>query len=86
MNAVEEAARNIESEACHAIESVRDSLYYLIANADLPHVRMRPTLKREGNVWRANYGDVMGFGESPEKAMQGFDLSWTAATVPGGGE
>ena len=46
-----------------------------------PSVLYRPSLSIDGNKWCALYGKdlqsgVAGFGDSPEKAMQDFDLMW----------
>ena len=47
-----------------------------------PCVMMRPKISVDGNQWCALYGDnlqdgVAGFGDSPAKAMQDFDNSWS---------
>lgn len=49
--------------------------------ATAPHVLMRPTLSRDGNMWCALYGDnlqdgVAGFGETPLEACSDFDTNW----------
>jgi hypothetical protein len=49
-----------------------------------PHVLMRPSIRMDGNMWCALYGDnlqegVAGFGISPELAMHDFDAAWIAA-------
>lgn len=46
-----------------------------------PSVLFRPQLARDGNQWCALYGEnlhdgVVGFGDTPEKAMIAFDVSW----------
>ncbi len=48
-----------------------------------PHVLMRPSLTRDGNMWCALYGEnlmegVAGFGETPRKACLDFDKNWTS--------
>lgn len=42
-----------------------------------PSSIFRPTLTCNGQEWRARYGDVVGVGDSPEKAMLDFDKNWT---------
>jgi hypothetical protein len=46
-----------------------------------PFVLLKPKLYPDGNAWCALYGEniqegVAGFGETPEKAAQAFDLAW----------
>lgn len=46
-----------------------------------PFVLLKPKLYPDGNMWCALYGEniqegVAGFGETPEKAAQAFDLAW----------
>lgn len=46
-----------------------------------PFMLLRPKIYPDGNQWCALYGDniqdgVCGFGETPEKAAQAFDLAW----------
>lgn len=46
-----------------------------------PCVLMRPKMYPDGDQWCALYGEniqegVCGFGETPEKAAQAFDLAW----------
>lgn len=48
-----------------------------------PHVLMRPKVYPDGDRWCALYGDdlqsgVCGFGASPEKACEAFDVVWSA--------
>lgn len=46
-----------------------------------PFVLLKPSLYPDGNMWCALYGEniqdgVAGFGDTPEKAAQAFDLAW----------
>lgn len=46
-----------------------------------PFVLLKPKLYPDGDMWCALYGEniqegVCGFGETPEKAAQAFDLAW----------
>ncbi len=46
-----------------------------------PFMLLRPKLYVDGNQWCALYGDnlqdgVAGFGDTPDKAAQNFDLNW----------
>lgn len=48
-----------------------------------PHVKMRPAISLDGNMWCALYGEniqdgVVGYGLSPEQAMAAFDRAWVA--------
>ena len=50
----------------------------------LPSYIYKPRLFRDGNQWCALLGEdiqegVVGFGESPERAMTAFDTAWYAA-------
>lgn len=52
-----------------------------------PHVLMRPALMADGDMWCALYGanlmeGIAGFGETPEKAMEAFDLAWSKGLTP----
>lgn len=46
-----------------------------------PSTLYKPTLKRDGNQWHAQYGGefpegVSGFGDSPDAAYRDFDKAW----------
>lgn len=58
----------------------------MVSNLDLPSVRFRPKLSRDGNKWIALYGDnlqvgVVGVGDSPGAAMREFDIEWDKQIV-----
>lgn len=49
-----------------------------------PSAVFRPSLRVDGNMWCALYGDnlqdgVAGFGETPARAMEDFDVQWLNA-------
>jgi hypothetical protein len=73
------AADSIAHYAQMACEAVRQA-----ATAyEYPSVIFRPSLKIDGNLWCALYGNnlqdgVAGFGESPALAMSDFDRNWFA--------
>lgn len=51
-----------------------------------PHVLMKPSLGKDGNMWCALYGDniqegVCGFGETPAQAMADFDKNWETEKI-----
>jgi len=51
-----------------------------------PSTRMKPRLMRVGDQWCALFGGniqdgVVGFGSSPEKAYEDFDVNW-AKEIP----
>ena len=53
-----------------------------------PSVRLRPKLYIDGNKWCALYGDdiqkgLVGFGNSPQKALQDFDTNFYKCIEPG---
>lgn len=46
-----------------------------------PHVLMRPSISKDGDVYCLLYGEnindgVCGFGSTPEDAAQDFDKAW----------
>lgn len=52
-----------------------------------PHVRMRPRVFVDGDAWCCLYGDdlqvgVAGFGATPFKACEAFDIAWYRAKPP----
>jgi len=64
-----------------SIEYVKSDLYQAIAEYKRPSAVYRPSLSMDGNQWCVLYGEnlqegVAGFGDTPEKAMQSFDLAW----------
>lgn len=70
-----------EQAICFAAERVANRIEEMVSNMDLPSVRFRPRLNRDGNKWIAVYGDnlqtgVVGVGESPSEAMFHFDKEW----------
>lgn len=52
-----------------------------------PFMLLRPKIYIDGNRWCALYGDnlqdgVAGFGDTPAKAAQQFDIEWLNAKTP----
>lgn len=71
-----EMIKNAVCDAAHAIREVQTA----------PHVLYRPTLFPDGNMWCALLGadpmvGVVGFGETPAKAMAAFDKAWHETTL-----
>jgi len=44
-----------------------------------PSTLYRPEIQRGKNVWIAVFGDVRGYGASPQEAFQNFDQVWFGA-------
>ena len=60
-----------------AIEMAEHSLF----------TQLKPTLKKDGNQWCVLYGDnledgVVGFGDSPNLAIQAFNTAWYKKITP----
>lgn len=75
-----------EQAICFAAERIADRVEELISNLDLPSVRYKPRVYREGDKWLAVYGDnsqdgVVGVGESPGEAVFHFDREWDKRTT-----
>lgn len=71
-------AHMIQVSICEEAAIVRGKL-------TAPHVLMRPRVFPDGTEWCALYGDnlqegVAGFGATPAKACEAFDLAWAEAT------
>lgn len=41
-----------------------------------PSVMLGLIPKRDYGRWRVSHGDINGYGDSPDKAMQDFDKRW----------
>lgn len=49
-----------------------------------PSVLYRPTMLRmEGGRWRASYGSVVSYGDTPDQAMLHFDAVWVSYPLTG---
>lgn len=51
------------------------------------HIRMRPSIFPDGDMWCCLLGDdlqtgISGFGETPEKACLAFDLAFSTERTP----
>jgi len=65
----------------HQIERVAYSYQVAAAAQESPSVLYQPKLSIDGNQWCALYGKdlqsgVAGFGDSPQKAMNDFDINF----------
>ncbi len=78
-SAIEQAVRNVNMG--HYVElagiAAQEAAYEYIR----PCVLYKPKVYLDGDVWCALYGEniqegVVGFGESPSKAMYNFDENW----------
>jgi len=94
-SAIQNAASGIQSSAemaanavCYAADSAKTTFIEIAWSIEgaltAPHVLMRPTLTRDGNMYCALYGEDIasgcaGFGETPEGAMADFDRNWKGA-------
>lgn len=66
---------------CHAATMAGETVQMAAAAYEAPSVLFRPKLFIAGNQWCALYGEdlqsgVVGFGDSPTKAMYDFDKNW----------
>ena len=65
----------------HQVVMVRDAFMSTAYEHQRPSVLFRPKLSIDGNQWCALYGEdlqngIAGFGDTPGKAMEGFDEQW----------
>ena len=65
-----------------------EAMYEIQESATAPHILMKPTLKPDGDMWCALYGEdlmsgVAGFGRTPQQAMREFDKAWKNSATPG---
>ena len=68
----------IVGAATYAMAQAKD---ILLETWTRPFLLYRPTLKRDGNMWCALYGEniqegIAGFGTSPNAAASAFDAEW----------
>ena len=71
----------IVEAACHAIAINQQAERMVIGERERPSYLWKPKLSFDGNQWCAFYGEnlqdcVVGFGDSPAKAMLEFDRAW----------
>lgn len=64
------------------LHATLQAINYEAAIRTAPHVIYKPKLFKDGNQWCALLGDniqegVAGFGASPSKAMDNFDLNFS---------
>lgn len=72
---IESAIRNaidISHEAGQVAEEFKAVAYEL----QRPFILIKPKVFIDGDRWCALYGEVAGFGESPDKASYDFDINW----------
>ena len=80
----DEISRNVKAAVDQASWSVQECFDAMRR----PSVIYRPTITQDGDMFIALLGPdlqvgVVGVGETPEKAMQAFDLAWkTPASTP----
>lgn len=71
----------------HDAYNARMAIVEACAFISAPHVRMKPRVFPDGNMWCCLYGEdlqvgVAGFGETPEKACEAFDKAWSTDRAP----
>ncbi len=72
----------IVNAACHAIAMNQETERMVSGERERPSVIWNPKLRKtNSNKWYAIYGEnlhdgVVGFGDSPDKAMRAFDTAW----------
>lgn len=57
-------------------QQIKEEIMNVTYEHQRPSVIFRPSLKMDNGRWRAVYGDVMVFGNSPQEAMLNFDNKW----------
>lgn len=66
-----------------AVEQVKSTIQEVVYEHMRPSVLFRPTLVQADGQWRAQYGDLVATGDSPQAAAWAFDAAWTEkATTP----
>lgn len=68
-------------------DMIRHSVIETMSQWTRPSVMYRPTLAADGDKWCALFGadlmeGVAGFGDTPEEAMQAFDVAWYRDRTP----
>lgn len=79
----DEWQQHIASTVAHTMEMAGENFRIIASEIARPSAVWRPVLSIDGDQWCALYGanlqdGVAGFGESPAKAMDAFDLAWHA--------
>ncbi len=72
---VAEAARRA-FDIGYILQHAQQEIYTVSDRITRPSVLFRPDLSRDGELWRAGYGDVSGVGSTPREAMSDFDNNW----------
>jgi hypothetical protein len=84
---VERAAREAFFQLADVRPHLQQEIYAVSHEMQRPSVTYRPQLLPDGNMWCALYGEdlatgVVGFGETPAKAMAAFDEAWNSEKPP----
>lgn len=84
---VAEAVLRGSFDISRTVEVLKWEFCQLASEHRRPSVLYRPTLSADGTAWMALYGanlqeGVAGFGDTPEQAMQAFDLAWMNDPTP----
>lgn len=79
--AIDTALREAFGNVDHQVRCTLHDFQIAAGEMQRPSVLYRPTIGRDGNLWRALYGEnlqegVAGFGNSPAQAMHDFDRNW----------
>jgi hypothetical protein len=81
---VDEIARQFDFSYARAqmVQSFEVALYEWQRPCVLFKPQLRVKTKDGMNVWSAYYNNVfLGVGDTPEKAMESFDVNWRAGTI-----
>ncbi len=78
---------NIVETVSFAIRRMENRMLDAINEHERPSAVYRPTLMADGTKWCAIYGEdlqtgVVGFGDTPDKAMRAFDTAWLTERPP----
>lgn len=83
--AIAEVARS-QFDISYAAQNVQETFRYVAHEYQRPFILLRPKMFPDGYQWCALYGDnihdgVAGFGDTPAKAAEAFDLAWLNETA-----
>ena len=87
MNDYQGVSAGIENAYAIAASHASEGARIITSEMIRPSVTMRPKLLLDGDKWCALYGEnlaegVAGFGESPAKACEAFDVAWYRKVKP----
>ena len=86
-SAIESVAREAFSGIGNLAPHAQQEIYAVSHEMQRPSVIYRPSISADGNMWRVLLGEdlqsgVVGFGETPAKAMAAFDTEFWKGQTP----